>query len=242
MTDDIKPTQDKPFSEKKGLYWLMVAALINVVLWQLPAGHYILYPFSLLATWFHEMGHGLTALLLGGTFEQLILFPDGSGLAVHSAPANMSAIGHALIAAGGPLGPPIAGALFILAGRHYTTAHYGLISLGILLIISIPIWIHSAFGIMIISALGITILTVAFRASVWLQTFTIQFLGVQACVSTYHQIDYLFTYAVAIDEQQMLSDTGHIAEQLWLPYWFWGIIIVFLSFGILFISLRLAYR
>lgn len=242
MTDNLKTKQLPLFSQKKGLNWLIIAALITVVLWQLPAGHYILYPFSILATWFHEMGHGLIALLFGGKFDQLILFPDGSGLALHSTPVKLSAAGRASIAAGGPLGPPIAGALFILAGRHYKTAHYGLILLGVLLIASVLIWVRSAFGMVVISALSIVILGIAFKAEAWLQTFTIQFLGVQACVSTYHQMDYLFIYSVTIDSQQMLSDTGHIAEQMWLPYWFWGIVIILISLGMLFLSLRLAYR
>ncbi|MCX7595352.1 MAG: M50 family metallopeptidase, partial [Fischerella sp.] len=67
-----------------GFTWLIVAAIVTIGLWQLPAGNYILYPFSILATWFHEMGHGLMALLLGGNFQQLQIFPDGSGVATYS--------------------------------------------------------------------------------------------------------------------------------------------------------------
>jgi hypothetical protein len=38
---------------------LALAAATTVVLWQFAAGRYLLYPFTILATWFHEMGHGL---------------------------------------------------------------------------------------------------------------------------------------------------------------------------------------
>ena len=40
-----------------------------------------LYPFTLLGTWVHEMGHGLGALLCGGRFDRLEIFEDASGLA-----------------------------------------------------------------------------------------------------------------------------------------------------------------
>ena len=38
-------------------------------------------PLVLLATLMHELGHGLAALMLGGSFAQLQLWADGSGVA-----------------------------------------------------------------------------------------------------------------------------------------------------------------
>lgn len=41
-------------SEKPGrhsLVWLVAAAGLTVLLWQLPWGNYILYPFTILAAW-----------------------------------------------------------------------------------------------------------------------------------------------------------------------------------------------
>ncbi|PKL76350.1 MAG: peptidase M50, partial [Candidatus Melainabacteria bacterium HGW-Melainabacteria-1] len=52
---DLKP-------KKKTVQWLIVAAMITVMLWQMPFGGLALYPFTILATWFHEMGHGLSAM------------------------------------------------------------------------------------------------------------------------------------------------------------------------------------
>ena len=44
---------------------LLLAVLVIVVAWQVPYGPQALYPLTLLATFAHEMGHGLTALLAG---------------------------------------------------------------------------------------------------------------------------------------------------------------------------------
>ncbi len=60
---------------------LLGIALASVILWQTTLGSFLLYPFTILATWFHEMGHGLAALLTGREFERLQIFSDGSGVA-----------------------------------------------------------------------------------------------------------------------------------------------------------------
>lgn len=240
--DDVDPSwqmQAPAAVDRMGLAWLIAAAIATTLLWQVPAGNYILYPFTILATWFHEMGHGLAALLLGGWFEKLMIFPNGSGVAFHRGALFLGPIGRALVAAAGPMGPPIAGAGLILASRRFKSAHWSLLVLGSVLIISTVIWVRSPFGLVAIPLLGLLILSIALNSPRWMQGFAIQFLGVQACVSTYHQVDYLFTRTAG---PGMLSDTGQIEQQLFLPFWFWGALMAIASLVILVQSLRLAYR
>jgi len=243
------PWDDEPLSspasrvhEAVGVGWLIGAAIATIVLWQLPFGNYVLYPFSILATWFHEMGHGLTAMLLGGNFQQLQLFSNGSGVATHSGVRFFGPLGRALVAAGGPLGPPLAGAAFILASRRKQTAKMALLVLGSVLIVSTVVWVRSLFGLVAVPLLGLAVLAIASFAPRWLQVFSIQLLGVQACISSFHQIDYLFTRQAVIGGRAMLSDSGQIAQNLLLPYWFWGALMAIASFLLLYQSLRLAYR
>ncbi|MFM8007422.1 MAG: M50 family metallopeptidase, partial [Dolichospermum sp.] len=101
--------------EKMGLTWLVAAGIVTAFLWQIPIGNYILYPFSILATWFHEMGHGLMALILGGQFQKLEIFGNGSGVAHYTLSNRWGYLGIGLVAAAGPMGPPLAGAGLILA-------------------------------------------------------------------------------------------------------------------------------
>jgi Peptidase M50B-like len=233
-------TREAPASvDRMGLTWLTTAAIATVVLWQVPGGNYILYPFSILATWFHEMGHGLMALLLGGNFQQLRIFPNGSGVALHSGALYLGSIGRALVAAAGPMGPPVAGAALILASRSFRAAHLSLMVLGGLLLLSTLVWVRSLFGIVAIPLIGLIILGIALKAPRWVQGFAIQFLGVQACISTYHQLDYLFTASAG---SGLLSDSAQIQRYLFLPYWFWGGLMAIASLAILVQSLRIAYR
>ena len=225
--------------DRMGLTWLITAAFATIVLWQLPAGAYILYPFTILATWFHEMSHGLMALLLGGQFRKLEIFGDGSGVASYAMSLSLAPIGPALVAAAGPMGPPIAGSALILASRSFKAATLSLKILGGFLLLSTLIWVRSLFGLIAIPLLGLIILAIALKAPRWLQGFAIQFLGVQACISTYHQLDYLFSYSAG---PLGLSDTAQIQQRLLLPYWFWGGLMAITSLVILVQSLRIAYR
>lgn len=224
--------------EQMGLTWLVAAAIITVVIWQIPIGNYILYPFSILATWFHEMGHGLMVLMLGGQFQKLEIFSNGSGVAHYTLSRTWGYLGMGLVAASGPMGPPIAGASLILAARSLKTASWSLKILGGFLLLSTLIWVRSWFGLVAIPLLGLIILGVALKTPLWLQGFVIQFLGVQACVSTYHQLDYLFSYTAG---PLGLSDTGQMQRYLFLPYWFWGFLMAIASLIILIQSLRVAY-
>ncbi len=221
---------------------LVAVGMVSVLAWQIPSGNLVLYPFTLLATWFHEMGHGLAAIAVGGGFLRLDLFPDGSGLARHTLPADATGLRRALVAAGGPFGPAVAGALLIRLSPHVRASRTVLGALGIVMLASVALWIRAPFGMAIIASTGGVLVAVAAQASDRVAHFVVNLLGVQAIISTYRQIDYLFTESVVIDGQPMLSDTGRMADDLLLPHWAWAISIILFSAVLLLWSLRAAYR
>lgn len=140
------------------------------------------------------------------------------------------------------MGPSIAGALFIIASRSFRGARNALYILGGILVISLLIWVRSVFGLTMLSLIALGILYIAAKAPAWVQGFSIQLLGVQACISNYRQIDYLFTRGATIDGKLMPSDSSVIAENLFLPFWFWGILMTGASLCLLFWSIRMAYK
>lgn len=225
--------------DRSGFLGLIAVAVLTVVLWQVPGGNYALYPFTILATWFHEMAHGLMAVLLGGRFTKLVIYANGSGVAYYSGPLFLEPIGRALVAAAGPMGPPLAGAVLILASRSMRAASLGLKVLSIFLFVSTAVWVRSLFGFVAIPIIGLLVMGISLKGSNRLQSLAVQFLGVQACVSTYRQIDYLFSYSAG---PLGISDTAQIQQILLLPYWFWGGLIALSSLCILVQSLRVAYR
>ena len=226
-------------AEKIRLFSLIGASIVTIALWQVPGGNYILYPFTILATWFHEMAHGLMAFAMGGKFQRLIIFSNGSGMAYYSGPLFLEPISTVLVAAAGPMGPPLAGAGLIMASRNPKASSIILRCLGFFLFFSALVWVRSLFGFVAVFIMGAIVLGISFMKSQGIRNFAVQFIGVQACVATYFQIDYLFSYSAG---PLGLSDTGRIQEILFLPYWFWGALMAVGSLLILIASLRFAYR
>lgn len=217
-------------------------AFSSILLWQTALGSLLLYPFTILATWFHEMGHGIAAMLSGRGFERLLIFADGSGVAVSLRPSDGYRLTDALVAASGPLGPAIAGAALIVSSRSPTATRNALAVLGAALVLSTLIWVRSLTGWLVLPALGIAIGLLALRGSPPLQRFVIQLLGVQAAISAWQQFDYLFSPGGNVGGRLHRSDTGAIADVLLLPHWFWGAIISAAILALLWWSFRLAFR
>ena len=151
--------------QKQRVALLLGIALASIILWQTTLGSLLLYPFTILATWFHEMGHGIAAMLTGRGFERLQIFADGSGVAESLRPADGYRLTDALVAASGPLGPAIAGALLIISSRSPTATRNALAVLGVALILSTLIWVRSLTGWLVLPALGIAIVVLALRGS-----------------------------------------------------------------------------
>ncbi|PXA95345.1 hypothetical protein DMC47_19650, partial [Nostoc sp. 3335mG] len=110
------------------------------------------------------------------------------------------------------------------------------------LILSTLIWVRTMTGWLILPALGAAILLLAWRGTAEQKRFGIQLLGVEACISVWHQFGYLFTAGGVIDGQLHRSDTGAIADALLLPYWFWGAAISVVILLLLWRSFAIAFR
>jgi hypothetical protein len=228
--------------QRQRVLLLLGVALASTLLWQTTLGSLLLYPFTILATWFHEMGHGTAAMLSGRTFERLLIFADGSGVALSLRPADGFRSTDALVAASGPLGPAVAGALLILSSRSPTATRAALAVLGVALVASTAIWVRSLTGWLVLPALGIAIAGLALRGSLPLRRFVLQFLGVEAAISAWQQFDYLFSPGGHVGGELHRSDTGAIADVLLLPYWFWGATISAAILALLWWSFGVAFR
>ena len=210
---------------------LLIAAIAVGVIWQLPYGKLMLYPLSLLATYAHELGHGLAALLLGFDFARFYLHADGSGLAFWQGQAGRLA--SALIAAGGLLAPSIAGALLLALSRSVRRVRAVLYALAVLIAISVALWTRNLFGITFL--LGFAAL-LALSAKYLADTgaaILLNIIAVTLCLSLFKDIDYMFSASALVDGTTHLSDTAQIAAALWLPYWFWGALLASLSLTLL---------
>ncbi len=215
-------------------------SILVFLLWQLPYFGIIQYPLMLLGTWFHEMGHGLTALLVGGKFLYLEIYENGGGVAVSDVSSSYLPypFARSLTAAGGLLGPAIAGAILITSSKHSNSTKITLWILIMIMVISLCIWIKSLIALIVLSLFVIILFFIAILKMQKLKSFTLLFLGTQCVLSTYLQTGYLFTKQFERDGQIQYSDTQMIAAHLPGTYWMWAILILVFTIYLLYKSYR----
>lgn len=225
-------------------YTIFIIAIVVIAIWQLPYLGWVQYPFILLGTWFHEMGHGVASLIVGGTFEFLEIYKNGGGVAY----ANLgnsylpSSLAKAIMAAGGLLGPAIIGAIFIAAAKYHKSSMILLRLLVGVIILSLLLWIRSFWGLIVMSAYVFVLLGIMYLKNRKLEVITILFLGLQCILSTYLQIDYLFTKQFERNGAVQISDTQAIAENTFGVYWLWALVIMFFSGIILWKSFKFYFN
>jgi hypothetical protein len=210
---------------------LVASVVLTLLLYVVPYGHVIGRPLLWLSTLAHELGHGFTALLIGENFGKFVMFPNGSGAATWS--GNPGAIGRALIAAGGLVGPAIVAAGCFLAARTERGARLTLGAGSVLMGIVVLVWARSWFAIVFAGAVGLVLGFVARKGSEEVARVVLMFTGVQLALSVFSRSDYLFVEKARTSAGTMPSDVAQIAEALWLPYWFWGGLLAVVSVAVL---------
>lgn len=223
---------------------LALAAALSLGLyllaWFWPPAAWLARPLVWLATLFHELGHGLAALLLGGELLELAVYADGSGVARHR--GAYSGLERAAIAAAGPLGPPLAALALFSSLRHPLLARTLIAALSILLALALLLWVRNLFGFVFVGAVTATLVALALRADERGLQLTCGFLGLQMCLSTFAQMDYLFSAGAETGAGTLPSDTAQIAMALGFGHLFWGALLGLLALGITALGLWLAWR
>src|SRR3954447_16601467 len=123
---------------------LIAAAVLFVTTAWIPFGRQALYPLTLFTTWVHEMGHGMTALVVGGHFDHLEIFSNAGGLAYAYASPGWP---MALVSAGGLLAPALVGALILAIVHGPRRARICLALLATALVASMAIYVRTPVGI-----------------------------------------------------------------------------------------------
>lgn len=230
----------EPGSQAEQAGRLVLAVVVVLALPALPFGTYLMYPFVILTTWFHEMGHGMTAVVVGQHFEQLKIFANGSGVAESFVSTDASPLVIAAIAAGGPLAPTLVGALLIIASAHARIWRAVLWLVSGAIFASVIVYVRSPVGYAVLPLVAALLGLIAWRAHPGFARFTLQFLGVLAAMSMLQDFNYLFTDEAVIAGQRVVSDTGQIEDALFLPHWFWAGLILAISALMIGASLKYA--
>ena len=232
--------------ERAELPTLAVALLASLVLWNLPFGGVILYPFKLLATWLHELSHGLAMMLTGTGFDHVLIYRDTSGLA--HAQSSAGAFASALIAAAGYMGTPLWGALLLVATPTARAARRALVAIAVLLGASALFAVGNEFGQWAIGGIGVAFALAALLVPARARLFVVHFVAAQACVDAVLDIRVLLRPLQVVDGQIAgASDATNMAlatfgtRDDW-AVWSWAIAWLVWALVVLFVALRVSAR
>jgi hypothetical protein len=229
---------------------LAVALLASLLLWNLPFGGVLLYPFKLLATWLHELSHGLAMLVTGTGVDSVDIYRDTSGLARSSGPQGP--IARPIIAAAGYMGTSLWGAVMLVVTPNGRTARTALLVLAGLLCATAVVVVNApdgdTFGQLATAGIGVASAAVAVALPERWRVAVAHFVAAQLCVNALLDIRVLLRPAQVVnglevgasDAHNMASATFGTVER-W-AVWFWAIAWLAWSLAVLYVALRVSGR
>jgi hypothetical protein len=252
MSDEAPPDPPRATGRDSGMWSalaeipddqraLALALLASLLLWNLPYGGVLFYPFKLLATWMHELSHGLLMLVTGAGFDRMEIYRDTSGLAY--AHHGVSRGGRAAIAAAGYMGTPLFGAALLVLGRSRRGARAVLLGLAAVLLTSALLWVSNRFGVVSVLAAAGACAALALVGGARLTHFLVNFIAAQACVNAVLDVRVLFRANMVVNGQVMgASDAHAMARATFGNHWLWATVWLLWSFAVLFVALRWLHR
>jgi hypothetical protein len=234
-------------TDRLELRTVAIALLASLLLWNLPFGGVLLYPFKLLATWLHEMSHGLLMLVTGNGLDRVMIYRDTSGLAHASDQAGPTAL--AFIASAGYMGTSLWGALLLVvtptarAARNAMLVLAGLLALSALLVIATPP--GDAFGLWAVGGMAAAVAAAAIILPGRWRIAVAHFIAAQSCVNALLDIRVLFRPEQIVNGIRTESDAHSMARATFgtadqWALWFWAIVWLVWSLAVLYLALRVS--
>lgn len=219
---------------------LALALLASLLLWNLPFGGLLLYPFKLLATWLHELSHGAVMMLTGAGFDHMEIYRDTSGLAF--ADHGVERAGRAAIAAAGYMGTPVVGAALLILAQSRRGTRGALIGLGLALALSAALFVRNGFGVTAVSIGAAACFLAAFVAGARATGVIVSFIAAQLCINAVLDIRVLYRANLVVNGEVMgASDAHNMARATFGTPWMWATVWLLWSFVLFYLALRLMY-
>lgn len=223
------PTPQTRRSTKADLFKLGLILLAILFLWNT----WFVYPLKVLVVFFHELAHGLAALVTGGSIVRIELTRQQGGLCVTQGGSRF------VILTAGYLGSLVfGGAVLLLAARSKDDKTISGTLAGILLLVTL-IFVRPWFGFGMIFGVvagGGLLLAAAYLgkdANDWL----LRVIGILSCL--YAVLDIK---SDVLDRPEANSDAHMLAELTGIPTLFWGLLWIAVAVVLTFLFLRAAAR
>lgn len=172
-------------------------------------------PFLWSETFFHEISHGLMALLTGGTIHNIRLNFNGSGVCTSSGGIRF------LVSFSGYAGSALWGLLIYKLGNSLsrTSAKFLVAAIAIMLTITLALWARNLATIVILIVV-LLMYVIPFYRPRWISMkFFIQLLAIFVMLDAIRSPLYLLDGRAIGDGANLASLTG-LPEFVWVVIWF----------------------
>jgi len=224
---------------------LLIATVITIALWFIPFADYLVYPIRLFATFIHEGGHALAAVLTGGSVQSLTVSPDSSGLVKAYSSGSIATL---IFSSAGYLSATAYGVLLLALIRWNVSPKKILFGSGVFIALLTVLFgffapvFHIFSGEISFTGMAFTIFSgtlltaglfgLARYASLKWANFAVCFLAVQCLLNAVFDLKNLFVISTTTNAH---NDAMNMAEVTGLPAFVW--IFVWIGISILMISI-----
>ncbi len=206
--DKITNPQSSSFFNKYRFWLILLSAGL---LLEIP---FISIPLKWFESYFHEISHGLAAIISGGSVIQIQLFPNGAGLCTTRGGSNF------LISFFGYAGAAIWGVIiYWFAAMHQRIAQIFSAIVAILLVMTLLLWVRDLFSFVImVVLLSVILLKFKLQNLAYFQLF-LQLIGATVLLNSLKSPWYLIDGRALGDGAALAQLTG-LPEIIWVCLWF----------------------
>jgi hypothetical protein len=212
----FKPGQDTLLSTRQMLVVIALAAGVALLLGIVPWLSWLAYPFRLLLTIVHELGHGLMAMATGGRFERFIIQSNGAGVAFTAGGWRL------LVVPAGYVGTVLFGAALIWFGHSQRWARRVLGIVGGILVVCALLYARTLLTFSVTLLFGLFWLWVARRASTGWTVFLLHFLALEAALTSIGDLLGLIGLSANFFAQPH-NDARSMQQMTLIPAVFWAV-------------------
>jgi hypothetical protein len=214
--------------------WKQVAALsalslLVLLLWDTR----VVYPLKVLVVFFHEMSHGLAALLTGGSVDHIEVVEQIGGVTWTRGGNRFT------ILTAGYLGSLTWGGLILMYAARTRWSKGGAIALGALLI-GVSLWLvrpFGSFGFGFGMATGLALAASGIWLSIDVNELVLRVVGLSSCLYAVYDIK-----SDILDRPEVRSDARMLSEATGVPTLVWGSIWILVALGASFVFLMWACK
>lgn len=212
----------------------LLAALIGMlILVSLLWNTWFIYPLRLLVVFFHELSHGLAAVLTGGRIVQIQLVAQEGGVCITQGGIRF------MILTAGYLGSLVWGGAILLVAARTRRDREACIALGALLLLVALLWVRPvfSFGFGFALIIGLLLVAAGWKLSEGVCDFVLKLIGLTSIL--YVPLDIA---SDTLARSYLPSDARMLAEATGVPTVIWGGLWILLALAAGLYFLMLAVR